>query len=303
MVGIAGGAFHSLALRKDGTVVAWGYNADGETNVPTGVNTIVAAAGGRFHNLAAGRDGTVAAWGYNGSGQATVPPGLSNVVAVAGGGDHSLALRRDGTVAAWGYNLYGQAAVPPNLTNVAAIASGYSHSLALVANDPPTLLTQPQDLTVVYGANASFGVSYRGAVPLGFQWLKNGANLAGAGAATLQLVGVTRADEANYRLIMTNLFGSMTSSNAMLRVLVPQQFKLASRDASGVFHLWFADALGGGLANPANIQVLAATNLLSTNTAWTVLTNGTAIVTNGLLRFDDPGAATYPQRFYRIIEQ
>ena len=304
VVGIAGGAFHCLALRKDGTIVAWGYNSDGETNVPAGAAGVaMAVAGGRFHNLSALRDGSLVAWGYDGSGQATVPAGLSNVVAAAGGGDHSLALRNDGTVAAWGYNAYGQAAPPPGLTNVAAIASGYDHSLALVAYDPPALLTQPQDLTVLYGANASFGVSYGGAVPFGFQWQKNGVDLTNASAATLLLPGVTRTDGGNYRLILTNMFGSITSSNAALRVLVPQQVQFASKDPGGMFHLWFADAVGGGLADPANIQVQAATNLLPTNTVWRVLTNGTTIVTNGTLRFDDPSAGNFSQRFYRIIEQ
>ena len=89
----------------------------------------------------------------------------------------------------------------------------------------------------------------------------------------------------------------------MLRVLVPQEIQFASKDPGGVFHLWFSDALGGGLADPANIQVQAATNLLGTNTIWTLLTNGTAVVTNGVLRFDDPHAGSYTRRFYRVIEQ
>ena len=304
VVAIAGGAFHSLAMRKDGTVVAWGYNPDGETNVPAGVAGLGAAiAGGRFHNLLALRDGTVAAWGYNGSGQAVVPAVLSAVVAVAGGGDHSLALRNDGTVVAWGYNGYGQAAPPSGLANVAAIASGYDHCLALVADQPPTLLVQPQDQTVLYGASAAFGAAYGGAAPLGFQWQKDEANLAGSNTAILQLSGVTRADAANYRLIITNAFGSITSSNAALRVLTPQQIQFVGKDAQGVWHLWFADALGGRLANPANIQVQVATTLLPTNTVWTVPTNGTVTVTNGLLRFDDPGAGRSPWRFYRVIER
>jgi uncharacterized repeat protein (TIGR01451 family) len=304
VVGIAGGAFHSLALRKDGTIVAWGYNSDGEINVPAGAASVaMAVAGGRFHSVSALRDGTLAAWGYNGSGQSTVPAGLSNVVTVAGGGDHSLALRSDGSVAVWGYNAHGQAAPPPGLNKVAAIASGYDHCLALVANDPPTLLTQPQDLTVSYGAGAYFGANYGGAVPMGFQWQKNGSDLGGSKSATLQLAAVTRADAATYRVIVTNVFGSITSSNAVLRVLVPQEIQFASRDPDGVFHLWFEDALGGGLADPANIQVQAATNLLRTNTIWIVLTNGHAVIANGLLRFDDPNAGSFSRKFYRVIER
>jgi len=134
VVAVAGGEYHSLALRADGTVAAWGYNYYGQTNVPTGLSNVVAVAGGGYHSLALRADGTVAAWGDNGYGQTTVPAGLSNVVAVAGGSSHSLALRADGTVAAWGRNSEGQTSVPAGLSNVVAVAGGYYHSLALRAD-------------------------------------------------------------------------------------------------------------------------------------------------------------------------
>jgi hypothetical protein len=304
VMAIAGGGFHSLALQSNGTVVAWGYNGYGQTNPPAGLSDVVGIAGGAFHSLALRRDGTIVAWGYNADGETDVPTGVASLAdAAAGGRFHNLAALRDGSLAAWGYNGSGQAAPPPGLNKVAAIASGYDHCLALVAYDPPTLITQPQDLTVLYGASAYFGANYGGAVPVGLQWQKNGVNLAGSMSATLQLAAVTRADAATYRLVITNAFGSVTSSNAVLRVLVPQEIQFASKDPGGVFHLWFSDALGGGLADPANIQVQAATNLLGTNTIWTLLTNGTAVVTNGVLRFDDPHAGSYTRRFYRVIEQ
>jgi len=52
VVAVAGGAYHSLALKSDGTVVAWGYNGDGETNVPPGLSNVVAIAGGGSESLA-----------------------------------------------------------------------------------------------------------------------------------------------------------------------------------------------------------------------------------------------------------
>ena len=50
----------------------------------------MAVAAGGSHNLALKGDGTVVAWGANWYGQTNVPPGLSNVVAVAAGMGHSL---------------------------------------------------------------------------------------------------------------------------------------------------------------------------------------------------------------------
>jgi hypothetical protein len=95
------------------------------------LSNVVAIAGGYYHSLALKADGTVIAWGNNSYGQTTVPAGLSNVVAIAGGYYHSLALKADGTVIAWGNNNYGQTTVPAGLSNVVAIAGGYLHSLAL----------------------------------------------------------------------------------------------------------------------------------------------------------------------------
>jgi alpha-L-arabinofuranosidase len=130
-VAIAGGFFHSLALKSDGTVVAWGDNEFGQTNVPSGLTNVVAITGGEFHSLALKNDGTVVAWGDNNHGETNVPSDLTNVVAIDATGLHSLALKNDGTVVAWGYNAYGQTNVPTGLTNVVAIAGGALHSLAL----------------------------------------------------------------------------------------------------------------------------------------------------------------------------
>ena len=48
--------------------------------------------------------GTVVAWGDNTYGQSDIPPNLTGVEAISGGGAHSLALKDDGTVIAWGAN-------------------------------------------------------------------------------------------------------------------------------------------------------------------------------------------------------
>ncbi len=131
VVAIAAGDFHSLALRGDGTVVGWGRNDYGQTTIPAGLSNVVAIAAGWAHSLALRSDGSVVAWGDNYLGQTTLPVGLSNVVAIAAGKDHSLALRSDGTVVGWGYNDYGQTTIPAGLSNVVAIAAGGTHSLTL----------------------------------------------------------------------------------------------------------------------------------------------------------------------------
>jgi hypothetical protein len=138
---IAAGTYHSLALKSDGTVVAWGCGTAfgnsgdyGQCRVPSGLSGVTAIAAGFFHSLALRRDGTLVAWGCGiDFGQCAVPGGLSGVTAIAAGWNHSLALKRDGSMVAWGCRVggnAGQCSVPSGLC-VTAIAAGFAHSLAL----------------------------------------------------------------------------------------------------------------------------------------------------------------------------
>src|SRR5713101_6561499 len=88
-----------------GTVVSWGQQLIPHVQPGTRYQAIAAGAG---HSLALKSDGTVVAWGDNFNGQSTVPANLTGVIAIAAGGNHSLAVKSDGTVAAWGANFYGQ---------------------------------------------------------------------------------------------------------------------------------------------------------------------------------------------------
>jgi alpha-tubulin suppressor-like RCC1 family protein len=170
VLAIAGGNYHSLALKADGSVAAWGDNPLGQITVPVGLSGVVAIAAGGNHSLALKADGFMVVWGDNSSGQRTVPAGLSGVVAIAGGGTHSLALKADGSVVAWGSNAYGQAAVPVGLSGVVAIAAGGTHSLALKA-----------DGSVVAWGNNNYGQT---AVPAG---LSGVVAIAGGGTHSLAL--------------------------------------------------------------------------------------------------------------------
>ena len=86
MTAVAGGSSHSLALKNDGTVWAWGNNTNGQLGDNSETQRLV----------------PVKVAGQGGSGD------LTNVKAIAAGSSHSLALKNDGTVWAWGNNMYGQ---------------------------------------------------------------------------------------------------------------------------------------------------------------------------------------------------
>jgi alpha-tubulin suppressor-like RCC1 family protein len=142
VIAIAAGGNHSLALRSDGTVVAWGENTDGQgsyvgqSTVPTDLNNVVAIAAGEYHSLAVKADGTVAGWGDDSQNQLSPLSSLTDAVGVSGGGAHSLVLKTDGTVFACGGNQSGQCNIPATVSNVLAIAAGDSHSVLLLGAQP-----------------------------------------------------------------------------------------------------------------------------------------------------------------------
>ena len=112
---ISAGYAHILALRKNGTVVAWGDNTYGQCDLPEGLNHVTAISAGYWHNLALKDDGTVVAWGgksiaslIKDYGQFSVPTGLKDVTSISAGELHNLALKRDGTIVAWGSNERGE---------------------------------------------------------------------------------------------------------------------------------------------------------------------------------------------------
>ncbi|HWQ90682.1 MAG TPA: immunoglobulin domain-containing protein, partial [Clostridia bacterium] len=131
VVAISAGDWGSLALKADRTIAAWGFNTRGQTNVPPELTNVVAISAGAYHNLALKPDGTVVAWGQNSAGETNVPPGLTNVVAIDAGDEISLALTTGGRVIAWGYNGAGRTNVPADLVDVVAVAAGTVHCIAL----------------------------------------------------------------------------------------------------------------------------------------------------------------------------
>jgi RHS repeat-associated protein len=166
--GLPGAPGHSLALKNDGTVWAWGYGKSGQlgngatTNALTpvqvsGLSGITAVAANGNNSYALKTDGTVWAWGDNGSGQlgngssaktssTPVQVSLSGATGIAAGGAFAFAVKGDGTAWAWGNDsgwqlgdggMCGRGCSQPiqitGLSGIAAMSGGYTHGLAITS--------------------------------------------------------------------------------------------------------------------------------------------------------------------------
>ena len=182
--------------------LAWGDNWSGQTNIPLGLTNVTAIAAGAYHSLALKSDGTVVGWGANWNGQINIPGDLTNVIAIAAGNSHSIALKSDGTVVGWGANWSGQLDFPTNLRGVTAISSGTwaDHNLALVQGTFLTLQrsgdpSEDIPVTLTLGGTAQLGLDY--ANPVASYTLPSGSTETGLNPYTLVNDSTPEFDETS----------------------------------------------------------------------------------------------------------
>jgi len=164
----------------------------------------------------------------------------------------------------------------------------------LIVNQP-FIVTQPMDApAMLAGSNASFTVIAGGTPPLSFQWMKDstnltdGGNVVGATTASLVLTNVQVNDGGDYSVVVTNNFGSVTSSSANLSVYASAEATLSDGFVSddNQFVFWVSGVPG------FNYSVQASTNLVN----WVLLTTNASP-----FAFEDADYPVFPQRFYRAV--
>ena len=156
IIAISTGGTHNLALRENGTTLAWAEKSawarqkygisnckSGECDVPVNLMNVTAIAAGPGFSAALTKEGNVVAWGCDWDHYpphvprcgddcpCRVPANLTHVRSISAGRYCILAVREDGTVTGWGGNPYHSCDVPSDLKNVSTVYAGESMSMAL----------------------------------------------------------------------------------------------------------------------------------------------------------------------------
>lgn len=99
---------------------------------------------------------------------------------------------------------------------------------------PPRFVETPADQAIEAGSAAELKVIAEGTAPLKFEWFKNDTVISGAEGPILELAKVTQDDAGFYRVRVSNAFGSATSPQAMLDVIVIEPANSGDLDGDGM---------------------------------------------------------------------
>jgi alpha-tubulin suppressor-like RCC1 family protein len=192
------GLCHTVALRYDGSVWAWGNNIFGQLGDGTGtshsipiqvqeINNIVAISAGSGHTVALSNNGSVWAWGDNRYGQlgngSTIPRStptpvgnpinasmLGGVISVSAGGSSTIALQNSSYVSAWGANDSGQLGDTTTTDQLSPVQVA-------------TWLNALEVIAIASGSNYSVALHYDGTV---WAWGNNSVGTLGDGTLVNQ---------------------------------------------------------------------------------------------------------------------
>ena len=225
VVAIAASRDHNLALRADGTVVAWGSDDLGESKAPSGLTNVVAIAAGGTHSLAIQGFGgpmiqgqlpdyqiAVGGTAYLKANTAGAPPlsfrWLQDGREIANATNALLALSNAQPGQTGNYSL--------EISNAEGLIRRHQTHVDVV---PAWFTSAPQVPTNQFiGRDVTLTIAVRANVPVSYQWLFNGNEIAGATNSTLRLSKPTLDANGRYSVTVSNRYGTATSATTELNL-------------------------------------------------------------------------------------
>ena len=181
-ISVSAGETHSLGLRANGTLWAWGSNSNGAllghgafgnrsspVSVVGGFTDWIYANAGSIHSLGIRANGTAWAWGSNqfaklGDGTETtrsspvsVIGGFTDWISVSAGETHSLGLRANGTLWAWGFNGFGQLGdnTTTDRSSPVSVVGGFTDWISMIARSSHSLGLRANGTLWSWGSNTN----------------------------------------------------------------------------------------------------------------------------------------------------
>jgi pectate lyase len=206
------------------------------------------------------------------------------------------------------------------VSNAFGSTNSATANLTVTVPVAPTILSQPQSVTVLPGANASFSVSADGSQPLSYQWYFNTNTLiSGADGPTLTVDNVQATNVGFYSVVVENLAGSTNSvfaqltenTNPVAPAIVSQPTSVItvaggtasfSASVSGTTPIYYQWLKNGAALGGATASTLVLTNVQNTDAGSYALyaSNGVGAVMSSNAMLTVTVASTLPNSEFNL---
>lgn len=154
------------------------------------------------------------------------------------------------------------------------------------------ILTQPQSQIVELGSPHTFSVLASGVAPISYQWVKANVPVPDATNNILSIPSTVRTDGGSYRVVVSNPFLMLTSSNAVLTVVAPPLLSINFQSASTVAITCIGD--------PGRVHRLLSSTNLAAGSLWIQVATST-MPGSGSVTWGLPRSTNWGPIYYRAI--
>ncbi|HEY0549284.1 MAG TPA: hypothetical protein VGF13_06745, partial [Verrucomicrobiae bacterium] len=183
-------------------------------------------------------------------------------------------------------------------------AGGTLGSIPMSAIQSPSITTQPAaNTSVIVGGSVYLTVTTIGLAPLSYQWTLGGANLPGETNYFLSIPNLQAAQGGDYRVVVANSFGAVTSSVAQVNALVPPSIATQPVGTNVAAGQSFSLSVTPAGSSPFGYRWLFESSTISGATASTLIINNAQSVNEGIYRVivtNSVGSVTSAAVFVRV---